>query len=92
TVVGIEQMIASTADFEQDSDFRYCFENTGNYGLLLARMLEDQQISYYQVPALEIKLSQGIQRGKNDQLDARRIARYAKMYCADLKPSILPEK
>ena len=92
TVVGIEQMIASTADFEQDSDFRYCFENTGNYGLLLARMLEDQQISYYQVPALEIKLSQGIQRGKNDQVDARRIARYAKMYCADLKPSILPEK
>ncbi|REC59018.1 IS110 family transposase, partial [Chryseobacterium pennae] len=59
---------------------RYCFENTGNYGLLLASLLEERQLLYYQVPALEIKLSQGIQRGKNDKVDAWRIARYAKMH------------
>ncbi|REC41325.1 IS110 family RNA-guided transposase [Chryseobacterium pennipullorum] len=92
TVVGIEQMLTSVSDYEQNSEFQYCFENTGNYGLLLARMLEDKHITYYQVPALEIKLSQGIQRGKNDQVDAKRIARYAKMYSDDLKPSALPDK
>lgn len=90
TVEGIEQMIASS--FCEDSKLHYCFENTGNYGLLLARMLEDQHMSYYQVPALEIKLSQGIQRGKNDKVDARRIAKYAKRYSQDIKPYILAEK
>lgn len=88
TVEGIENMVTSNLD--ENSETRYCFENTGNYGLLLARMLEDQGILYYQVPALEIKLSQGIQRGKNDKIDARRIAKYAKTYSKDLKPYILP--
>jgi transposase len=92
TMEGIEQMISSTYDLEQDCELCYCFENTGNYGLLLARMLEDQKITYYQVPALEIKLSQGIQRGKNDRVDAWRIAKYAKMYSQDLKPYVLAEK
>lgn len=92
TVAGIQQMISCTSDFESDSEWRYCFENTGNYGLLLCSMLEDSQIDYYQVPALEIKLSQGIQRGKNDRVDAWRIAKYLKTYSKDLKPYVLPEK
>ena len=92
TVEGIEKIIDSASDFEPDSEQRYCFENTGNYGLLLCRMLEDKQIDYYQVPALEIKLSQGIQRGKNDRVDAWRIAKYLKTFAKDLKPYVLPEK
>lgn len=92
SIKGIEKMIDSASGFEPDSEQRYCFENTGNYGLLLCRMLEDQKICYYQVPALEIKLSQGIQRGKNDRIDAWRIANYLKTFAKDLKPYVLPEK
>ncbi|ASW73688.1 hypothetical protein IQ37_14920 [Chryseobacterium piperi] len=90
TLEGIEEMIRSS--FDQQSDLHCCFEHTGNYGLLLARLLEDQKIPYYQVPALEIKLSQGIQRGKNDKIDARRIAKYVKTYSKDLTPYLLPEQ
>ncbi|WP_412850445.1 IS110 family transposase [Chryseobacterium sp. PMSZPI] len=90
TLEGIEQMLCS--NFQEDGELRYCFENTGNYGLLLASILEDRQILYYQVSALEIKLSQGIQRGKNDKVDAQRIAKYIKIYSGELKPSVLPEK
>jgi transposase len=92
TLEGIEEMIALSSDFEKGSCLRFCFENTGNYGLLLASMLEDRQILYYQVSALEIKLSQGIQRGKNDKVDAWRIARYAKMHSQELIPSALSEE
>lgn len=92
TLEGIDEMISLSSDFEQDSSLRYCFENTGNYGLLLASILEDRQILYYEVSALEIKLSQGIQRGKNDKVDAWRIARYAKMYSQELTPSALSEE
>ena len=91
TLEGIEEMISLSSGFEQDSHLRYCFENTGNYGLLLASMLEEYHILYYEVPALEIKLSQGIQRGKNDKVDAWRIARYAKMHSQELTPSALSE-
>lgn len=90
TLQGMEQMLCSS--LQEDGEPRYCFENTGHYGLLLASILEDRQIPYHQVSALEIKLSQGIQRGKNDKVDARRIARYARMHSQDLKPSALPEK
>ncbi|ASW73651.1 hypothetical protein IQ37_08045 [Chryseobacterium piperi] len=90
TLSGIESMISR--NIPENAQLWYCFENTGNYGLLLARILESQEISYYQVPALEIKLSQGIQRGKNDRVDAWRIAKYAKTYCKELKPYLLPSK
>ncbi|REC60166.1 IS110 family transposase, partial [Chryseobacterium pennae] len=92
TVEGIEEMIALACCSGNDSSHRYCFENTGNYGLLLASLLEERQLLYYQVPALEIKLSQGIQRGKNDKVDAWRIARYAKMHEQELIPSALSEE
>jgi transposase len=91
TVEGIEKIITITLK-EKNSDSWYCFENTGNYGLLLARMLENQNLTYFQVPALEIKLHQGIQRGKNDRIDAWRIAKYVKTYYQELKPYTLPEQ
>lgn len=90
SVEGVEKMISTNV--RKDSQLRYCFENTGNYGLLLAKILENHNLPYYQIPALEIKLSQGIQRGKNDKVDSWRIARYAKVHCNELKLHALPEK
>lgn len=55
----------------------FCFEHTGNYSLTLARFMSEKQLNYILVPGLEIKRSLGIQRGKNDKIDAKKIAQYA---------------
>jgi len=67
-----------------------CFEHTGLYSLPLAFFLSKQQLSFSMVAALEIKRSLGIVRGKNDKIDAKRIAAYAYLRREQLKPYILP--
>ena len=47
-----------------------CFEHTGLYSLPLAVFLDKQQLCFCMVPALEIKRSLGIVRGKNDKVDS----------------------
>ncbi len=54
-----------------------CMEHTGIYCLPLLTYLHKKQIKVCLEPALQIKQSQGMTRGKNDQVDARRIALYA---------------
>lgn len=54
-----------------------CLEHTGVYGLPLLHLLDQMKVRICVEPALQIKQSQGMTRGKNDQLDARRIAQYA---------------
>ena len=54
-----------------------CAEHTGIYGYDLQVWLDDNRLSFSFVPALEIKKSLGIRRGKNDSADAVRIAEYA---------------
>jgi hypothetical protein len=39
--------------------------------------MTEMKLNYILVPGLEIKRSMGIQRGKNDQIDAKKIAQYA---------------
>jgi transposase len=70
-----------------------CFENTGKYSRLLAVFLSDMRISFSQVPALDIKKSKGISRGKSDKVDAKSIALYAYRKRDELVPTIihLPE-
>lgn len=90
TSEGIEKMICKCKKMEQNLWF--CFEHTGNYGLLLASQLQDSKLVYSVVPALEIKQSQGIIRGKTDMVDAKRIALYAATHSHKLKPFQLPGK
>ncbi|MCF8460714.1 MAG: hypothetical protein K9G46_08325 [Flavobacteriales bacterium] len=47
-------------------------------------------VCYSAVPALEIKNSIGVTRGKTDRVDAIRIAVYAATHVHKLKPSKLP--
>src|SRR5690349_3514395 len=54
-----------------------CIEHTGIYGLPLLDYLVKHTIKVSVVPGLQIKQSQGMTRGKNDIVDARRIAQYA---------------
>jgi transposase len=71
-------------------DLWFCFEHTGNYGLLLACFLQNHSIPFSAVSPLHIKRSLGMTRGKNDQIDAVRIAQYAVTYFKQLEPSFLP--
>lgn len=51
-------------------------EHTGGYEYKLMQFCESKKIKYTRIPALAIKRSLGIIRGKNDQVDAKRIAQY----------------
>lgn len=68
----------------------FCMEHTGTYGLLLHAWLSQQDADFCVEPGLQIKKSLGMTRGKNDAIDARRIATYALNKKADLKPHVLP--
>jgi transposase len=64
------------------TDFHYpttviCLEHTGIYAYILLNFLVNAKANICLEPGLQIKQSQGMQRGKNDKIDAKRIALYA---------------
>jgi len=64
----------------------FCMEHTGVYSLNPSVFLCEQGLFVSVVPALEIKRSIGVTRGKNDKVDARRIAGFAMDRKEKLKP------
>lgn len=88
SIKGISKLIARSKKLNHDLWF--CFEHTGNYGLLLMCQLQSEGLTYSVVPALEIKRSQGMTRGKSDRVDAKRIALYAATHSYKLKSYQLP--
>ena len=62
-----------------------CMEHTGIYCYPLLDYLTKNGISVCVEPALRIKQSQGMQRGKNDKMDSTRIARYLIKNHSELK-------
>ena len=62
--------------FDAKKQLIVCLEHTGVYSGLLLQYFTQKQIPVCVEPALRIKQSQGMQRGKNDKVDAKRIARY----------------
>ena len=70
----------------------FCCENTGVYTFVLSSCLSENNLDYWVVPAIEIKRSKGISRGKNDKSDAKDIALYSIRNIDKLKLSTLPEK
>jgi len=67
----------------------FCFEHTGRYSRLLSVFLEQSGITFSQIPALDIRASKGISRGKTDKADAKDIALYALRKKNELKPTKL---
>lgn len=51
-------------------------EHTGLYSYRLEKFLHARKIAFSKVPAIAIKRSLGMVRGKNDKIDAKRIARF----------------
>jgi transposase len=64
----------------------FCVEHTGMYSKPLLKALHQQHCTIWIESALQIKKSLGIQRGKTDQVDAKRIAEYAFRFQDKLKP------
>lgn len=60
-------------------------EYTGGYEYKLMQFCDAKHIQYSRIPGLAIKNSLGIIRGKNDKVDARRIAQYANEKCDTIK-------
>lgn len=74
------------------TDCLFCMEHTGTYGLLLFAWLSQRGADFCVEPGLQIKHSLGMTRGKNDKVDARRIATYAMEKKAELKQYVLPSE
>lgn len=61
-------------------------EYTGIYTYGIERFLEQQNIKYVKRPALDIKRSLGMVRGKSDKADAKFISRYGWLRKEELQP------
>lgn len=59
-------------------DVHVCAENTGKYTWVLMRVVTELDLNLYIVNPLHLKRSLGLVRGKNDKVDAIRIARFIK--------------
>ena len=68
----------------------YVLEYTGYYSLSICRFFDQNKLDYAIVPGLEIKRSLGLVRGKDDKIDAERIALYGYRRVKELIPSRLP--
>lgn len=84
------QWISSNTPF-LSQEMMFVFENTGMYSHQLSLFLTKEKQSFFVASGLEIKRSIGIARGKDDQIDAKRIALYGYRLKEELKPSKLPE-
>lgn len=65
---------------KQKVDFQqavFCLEYTGIYNELLVEVLLGKNMQVWVEQSLQVKRSLGIQRGKNDKLDATRLSEYA---------------
>ncbi|AXT52106.1 IS110 family transposase [Aquimarina sp. BL5] len=69
-------------------DVLFVYEHTGMYSHLITEFLTDKECHYHIAPALDIKRSMGITRGKDDVIDSKRIA----LYGYRLKDEITPTK
>ncbi len=93
SIDGIELMFTRLKSLKMTmKDLWFCMEHTGNYGLLLCCMLQQASCNYSVIPALEIKRSIGMTRGKNDKIDSIRIAQYGLAQRHKLEAFELPQK
>jgi transposase len=69
-----------------------CAEHTGSYGYPLSCVCADMKVALWLENPTQIRCSSGLQRGKNDRLDARKIAEYALRFQDRASLFSLPEK
>ena len=71
-------LLALQEEFLGEDSTLVCLEHAGYYAAPILRSLIDfAQLDIWMESALQIKRSSGLQRGKNDRIDALRIANYS---------------
>jgi transposase len=65
-----------------EADTLVCMEHTGLYTRRLVHYMLSRQVHVWLESSLQIKRSIGLQRGKDDKIDAQRIAKYALLHQA----------
>lgn len=74
---GIKQLLNTIQKLKLTlNEVLFLFENTGFYSMPLTIFLSEKDCDFTEIPALEIKRSKGITRGKSDKTDAKDIALY----------------
>lgn len=68
----------------------FAFEHTGLYSHGLSAYLSSRQLKFILIPALELRRSMGIVRGKEDRVDAAKIALYAYRRKDEITPYQMP--
>lgn len=89
TKQGLKELLK---ELKKRSNTLICFEDTGVYSVPLSLILTSSKMDYWRVPAIEIKRSKGISRGKTDRTDAKDIALYSLRNLDKLKLTKLDEK
>ncbi len=74
------------------SDLLVCAEYTGQYTYPLCCACNELRLNLWLENPAQIKYRSGIQRGKNDKLDARKIAMYALRFQDEAKLFLMPDK
>ncbi len=72
-------------------DTLFVCENTGIYTAPFMTVMGSQELQYWVVAAIEIKRSQGLNRGKSDKAHAKTIALYGLTHQHKYEPSTLPQ-
>lgn len=70
----------------------FVLEHTGIYSEQISLFFDENDFYFALIPGLEIKKSLGISRGKNDKVDATKIALYGYRLRDEIKPYKLPSK
>lgn len=77
TSKGIKDFLSWSCEHLKDmSEVLFVYEHTGMYSHRLTMVFQSMNYHYYIAPTLDIKRSMGIVRGKQDKVDAKRIALY----------------
>jgi transposase len=71
---------------DQENEICIGMENTGRYNVALLSELASHAFIVYVIAPLHLAKSLGLARGKNDKIDARRIAVFTRKNYAELKP------
>ena len=94
TVQGIGQLLAwveKSSGFEREAVF-FVFEHTGLYSYQLSELLSELGLNYTMEPGLAVRRSLGITRGKDDAIDAKKLALYGYRLRDELTPYQLADQ
>lgn len=79
-VTAIRKWLKPLLKENRGQDKLFCFEATGHYSYMLVTVLHEYGLNAWVANPQDIRQSIGMQRGKNDVVDARRIAEYARRF------------